>query len=295
MTPRQLEAFVAVARSSSFARACEALHLSPPALSLAIKTLEQSHGGRLFSRTTREVRLTPEGVILLPRAQQLLADWEGLRQQLHARFTLHDGNLTTAAIPSFAGNVLPRLLLDYRNRYPNVAVTVHDVVNEDVVQMVRSGRVELGFAFEPRAEGSLAFEPLSTDRFVAIVPARSELSKLKTVTWSQLLREVFIALQSPSLLRRMFEEALAEANVELRISLEVHQLATVGEFVAAGLGVSVVPSYCSEQMTAMGAVCLKLRQPVIGKVIGMLTRSDQELSTAANAMRSAAREALSKD
>lgn len=76
MTVKQLRAFLAVAQSLSFAQACERLHLSQPALSLAIKNLEQSLGGQLLVRTTRSVALTPEGETLLPIAVRLLADWD---------------------------------------------------------------------------------------------------------------------------------------------------------------------------------------------------------------------------
>src|SRR5690606_40115755 len=94
MTPRQLQAFAAVAQTLSFARACERLHISQPALSLAIKNLEEELGGKLFARTTRQVRLTPEGAALLPQALQLLADWENVRERLRQRFTLQRGHVT---------------------------------------------------------------------------------------------------------------------------------------------------------------------------------------------------------
>src|SRR5688500_16781100 len=149
MTPRQLKAFTAVAQTLSFARACERLHMSQPALSLAIRSLEQALGGRLLTRTTRQVRLTPEGAAFLPQALQLLADWDNVRERIKQRFTLQTGHVTIAAMPSFAGNVLPRMLREYRQRHPNVEVAVHDVVQEQVVEMVESGRVELGFGFEP--------------------------------------------------------------------------------------------------------------------------------------------------
>src|SRR5690349_19963292 len=107
MTPRRLKAFTVVAQTVSSARACERLHLSQPALSLAIRSLEEALGGRLLTRTTRQVRLTPEGAALLPHAIQLLADWENVRERMQQRFTLQRGHVTVAAMPSFASNVLP--------------------------------------------------------------------------------------------------------------------------------------------------------------------------------------------
>ncbi len=287
MTPRQLEAFVAVAQTLSFARACERLHMSQPALSLAIRSLEDSLGGRLLSRTTRQVRLTPEGAVLLPQAIQLLADWDNVRERSRQHFTLQRGHVTIAAMPSFAGNVLPQILDEFRGRFPNVAVTVHDVIHEDVVRMVATGRVELGFGFEPDAASQLSFHQLFIDRFVAIVPSRSPLAELRSVSWAQLLSNNFITLQRPSTVRQLLETSLAESDMELRVGVECHQLVTVGQFVASGLGVSVVPNLCERQMAALGARSVQLTRPVIRKAVGLMTRNNQQLSSAADAIRQA--------
>jgi LysR family transcriptional regulator, carnitine catabolism transcriptional activator len=294
MTPRQLQAFTVVAQTLSFARACERLHMSQPALSLAIRSLEEALGGRLLSRTTREVRLTPEGAALLPRALQLLADWDNVRERLRQRFTLQKGHVTIAAMPSFAGNVLPGILREYRERHPNVEVSVHDVVQERVVEMVENGRVELGFGFEPEAQAVLAFGPMFIDRFVAIVPPDSPLLAATVVSWAQLLDHNFIALQRPSSMRRLLEDSLAAKGMELRVALECHQLATVIQFVAGGLGVSVVPALCRQQVSALGARCLGLSRPSIRKPVGSITRLDQQLSTAAAALREAMSDGLAR-
>lgn len=292
MTPRQLQAFTVVAQTLSFARACERLHMSQPALSLAIRSLEEALGGRLLTRTTRQVRLTPEGAALLPQALQLLADWDNVRERLRQRFTLQQGHVTIAAMPSFAGNILPRILRDYRQRYPNVEVTVQDVVYEQVLDLVESGRVELGFGFEPEAQGTLAFETLFVDRFIAIVPPDSPLAGKQAVSWAELMNHKFITLQRPSSTRQLLEESLAAKGMRLRVALECHQLVTVGHLVAEGLGVSVVPSLCARQMSALGNRCLRVLRPSVRKAVGLITRRDQQLSTAASAIAASMRGSL---
>ncbi|WP_017707110.1 LysR family transcriptional regulator, partial [Pseudomonas syringae] len=144
MNVKQLRAFLAVAQHLSFAQAGERLNLSQPALSLTIKGLEEDLGGQLLTRTTRNVGLTPEGETLLPLARQLLADWDNTEELLRQRFTLQMGRVSIAAMPSFAGNLLPTALKVFRGRYPRVNVAVHDVINEQVLEMVRHRRVELG-------------------------------------------------------------------------------------------------------------------------------------------------------
>ncbi len=283
MTVKQIRAFLAVAQSLSFAVACERLHLSQSALSLTIKALEEGLGGRLFSRTTRNVALTPEGDALVPLARQLIADWDNAEDELRQRFTLQRGRVTIAAMPSFAGNLLPSILKAFRARYPNVNVTVNDVINEQVLEMVRDRHVELGVAFEPQQSSSLEFTPLYIDRFVAVVPSDSPLADCGETDWESLLKLPFITLQRPSTVRVMLEEHLQARNLKLPVELESHQLATVGRMVASGLGVSAVPALCAGQMQELGARCITLRDPVM-RAIGVLTKPGHELSAAAQAL-----------
>ncbi|WP_111498004.1 MULTISPECIES: LysR family transcriptional regulator [Marinobacter] len=284
MTVKQLRAFLAVAQTLSFAQACERLHLSQSALSLSIKALEESLGGALFSRTTRNVRLTPEGEALLPLARRLMADWDNARDEIRQRFELELGRVTVAAMPSFAGNRLPDILKDFRARYPKIGVTIQDVINEDVIDLLQIGQVELGLAFEPPAAARLSFTPLYVDRFVAVVPADSPLAAARDIVWSQLLEYPFIALQRPSAVRYMLEDALASREQTLPVEFESHQLSTVGRMVASGLGVSVVPALCIGQMRELGARCLALRDPVIERPIGVLQSSERGLSVAGQAL-----------
>lgn len=284
MTAKQLRAFLAVANTLSFAQACERLHLSQSALSLTIKALEEGLGGRLFSRTTRAVSLTPEGEALLPLARRLLADWDNAEDELRQRFTLKQGRVALAAMPSFAGNLLPAVIRTFSDSYPSISVTVHDVINEQVMDMVRDRQVELGIAFEPEPSMPLSFTSLYTDRFVAVVPADSSLTSQPEVAWSALLAYPFITLQRPSTVRFMLEDHLRQRGLNLPVQFESHQLATVGRMVASGLGVSAVPALCREQMLELGARCIALRDPIIERPVGILTKPGHELSVAAQAL-----------
>ena len=284
MNLKQLRAFVAVATYQSFAQAGEHLHLSQPALSLTIKGLEEHLGGALLARTTRSVSLTPEGEVLLPLARQLLADWDNTEELLRQRFTLQLGRVSVAAMPAFAGNLLPPVLKVFRERYPRVNVTVHDVINEQVLELVRHRRVELGIGFEPEASEPLLFKPLYLDRFVAVVPTDSPLARQARVSWEELLKQDFIALQRPSAVRLLLERHVAADHGKLAVAFESHQLSTIGRMVANGPGVSAVPALCIGQMRELGAQCVPLVAPSIERRIGVILLADHKLSAAAQAV-----------
>ena len=285
MNVKQLRAFLAVSQCLSFAQAGERLHVSQPALSLTIKALEEDLGGQLLTRTTRNVSLTPEGEALLSLARQLLADWDNTEELLRQRFTLQMGKVSVAAMPSYAGNLLPIALKVFRERYPRVNVAVHDVINEQVVEMVGHRRVELGIGFEPESGTNLIFTPFYMDRFVAVVPKDSPLAARSEVSWDELLRHDFITLQRPSAVRLLLEQDLQSQHGKLSVAFESHQLSTVGRMVANGLGVSAVPSLCIAQMEELGARCIALEGPRIERRIGLMTQADHQLSAAAQGLR----------
>lgn len=162
---------------------------------------------------------------------------------------------------------------------------MHDVINEQVLEMVRHRRVELGIGFEPESSSALLFTPFYTDRFVAVVARDSPLAELGEVSWAALLREDFIALQRPSAVRLLLEQAVEPLHGKLAVAFESHQLSTIGRMVANGLGVSAVPSLCIGQMQELGACCIALVEPHIERRIGLMMLADHTLSAAAQTLR----------
>jgi len=117
-----------------------------------------------------------------------------------------------------------------------------------------------------------------------VVPQDSPLAGLDDIDWQTLLQQPFITLQRPSTVRVMLEEHLQSRGMKLPVEFESHQLATVGRMVASGLGVSAVPALCAGQMRELGAHCITLRDPVVERAIGVLTKPGHELSAAAQAL-----------
>jgi LysR family carnitine catabolism transcriptional activator len=99
-----------------------------------------------------------------------------------------------------------------------------------------------------------------------------------------LLKFPFITLQRPSTVRRLLERTLEETGIGVHVAMECHQLATVGNLVARGLGVSAVPALSRVQMTKLGARCLTLSSPLVERSVGLIRRRDTELSTAARVL-----------
>ena len=284
ITINQVLAFSTVAQTGSFAEAALQLHLSQPALSIAIKNLEEALGGKLLARTTRAVTLTPEGKAFYPVARRLLSDWQQSLQDVRNHFALRRGKLELAAMPTYTTNLLPQILADFHRQYPDIHVSVHDVIAENVVDMVREGRCELGVTFDPGDAPDLNFQPLFSDRFIAILPPQHTLLDRHQLSWAELLEYPHISLQRPAGARALIDQALARQGLSLTPAFESHQLVSIGRMVSEGLGLSVVPSTSRAQMEEMGLLCRAISGPVITHQVGMITGHQSQLSVAAQAM-----------
>ena len=176
-------------------------------------------------------------------------------------------------MPSFAANVLPSVLKTFRDSYSGINVTVHDVINEHVIEMVSEGRVEMGIAFERTIRDICISRRSAWIVLSRLCPPTCRLADRDRIAWRELLTLDFITWQRPSAVRLMLEEQLVQSGHTLEVALESHQLVTVGRLVANGLGGNnAVPALCRTQMTELGATCIDLDTPVIQRRIGFCVR-----------------------
>ena len=281
-TVKTVSAFVQLAESKTFAEAAEKLHITQPALSTSIKKLEEQLGGQLFSRNTRNVSLTQEGKSFLPQAKRLLVDWSNAFADMQNLFAMQQGSLTIAAMPSFAEGRLPALLAQFHQSHPNIKIRVIDVVMEEVIESVISGRAEIGFTFMPERSEGLVFERLFDDPFIAVVPQGHEYSKRKTLSWSQAFAHPFVAMNRNSSVRNWIESVANDLQQQINLVAEANQLGTVGQLVGQGIGISIVPHLCQQQMLAKGLICLPMEEDKLVKPVGMIKAKRDSLSVAAN-------------
>lgn len=283
ITLKQIRSFIAIAKLNSFAEASEQVHITQPALSIAMKNLEQTVGGKLFTRTTRSLTLTPEGEAFLPVAERLITQWDDALTDLTDLFSLQSGKLVIAAMPSFASSELPKHLKTFRDAHPKIDIKIHDVLAENAVAMVKAGQVELALSFDPDESDNIQFEPLFNDHFIAALPVNHPLANHSEISWQTLSNQPFIALQSPSSIRYLIETSLQAQGLNLNIEFETNQLATIGQMVAMELGVSAMPALCQTQLNAQGVICRPLTSPTVSRRVGIITRKRYPLSTTAQA------------
>ncbi|SFU74856.1 LysR family transcriptional regulator [Halomonas korlensis] len=282
---RQLGAFVAVAQSRSLAEASERIHLSQPAISIALRKLEETVGGALFSRSTRQLTLTPEGEAFLPVAIRLLNDWSEAFEDLDELFSKKRGKVAVAALPTLAAGLLPGVIATFHARYPRINFALHDVLAEQVNVMVREGRADLGLSVPPLGAEDLAFEPVLEDRYVVVCALGHPLLERPRIAWRQLAAFPFIGINRLSSSRQDIDRIMAEVGQPLDVICDASQIATVGRMVAAGVGISVLPKFSFRQIATHGIDHRPLVSPNVSRPLGIVQSRRRALSTAAAALR----------
>lgn len=278
---KNVQAFVTIAESGSFAEAANKLYVSQPALSASIKHLEDVLGGQLFNRSTRRLALSPEGEVFYPRAKRILTNMEHALEDMTNLFGLQTGTLAIAAMPVFAEGYLAKLVATYKQEVPNIRIKVADLVMEKSIQLLRDGDVEMAFVFEPVTSPDLVFKPLFDDRFVAICSAQHALSQSNSLSLEQVSAFAMVMMNKGSAVRQWVESCLNIHQLNPAQFVETYQLGTLGALVSEGVGVSIVPALCTQDMLAKGCVVKPLAGEGIVKRVGILTKKHHRLSSAA--------------
>ncbi len=282
LSSRHIDAFLALAQQRSFTRAAAACHLSQPAFSALVRSLEEGLGLRLFDRTTRHVDLTPEGEHFLESALRLRAEIDSALGAARDAAELRRGRVAIALLPSLAAGWLPGLLAGFRTDHPQIELDIADVLSEPCIERVASGRADFALAAIRADTPSLQAEPFCSDGFHLVCRADHPLARRRPrggLQVQDLAPWPFVHLARTSSVRQYLEAALHPHA--LNTLMEVEQLATVMGMVRAGLGISVVPTLTLFHFAHPDLVTRPLPLPALTRQIFLVRRRDRSLSVAA--------------
>lgn len=279
---RHLNALVVLAELQSFTRAAARCHLSQPAFSALIRSLEETLGARLFDRDSRRVTLTAEGEAFVEDARRLLADFGSAVDGLHDQLQRRRGRVRIALLPALAAGWLPPVLAAFRREHPGIELDVDDVLSEDCIERVRSGRADFALAAAGSASPELVTERFCTDRFHLVCRRDHRLARGPAPRLEQLASEPFVHLARNSSVRQVIEQSTFPRP--LAGVMELEQLATVAGMVRAGLGVTVVPSLTLFHFRDPELVTRPLAEPGLLREIFVVRRRGHSLSAAARAL-----------
>ncbi|MBL7249904.1 LysR family transcriptional regulator [Alloalcanivorax sp. C16-2] len=282
LSSRQLKAFVALVEERNFTRAAKRCHLSQPAFSALIQSLEQEAGVRLFDRSTRHVDLTAEGHELETSARGLLTDMSLALENLRDHAAKRRGRVSVAALPSLAAGWLPELLARFHERYPGVTLQVHDAVLDPCLDLVARGEADFAVAALRPDMSDLEGQFLHADPFFLVCRQDHPLASRDRIRLRDALKWPWIATARNSSVRKHLEQALGDETPSAL--LEVAHLATVTGLVKAGMGIALVPAMTLFQFERPGLVIKPLSGRVPARRLYLIRRRRRSLSVAGQAL-----------
>lgn len=230
-----------VVDQGSFTKAAELLHVTQPALSHQIRTLERSAGGPLLERLPRTIRLTPTGRAMLPHARATLADAERARCAARQAAGLEVGELQIATLYSITLGVLPQALRSWRQTHPQVGIRLHEHRHTDeLIEAMYAGEADL--AVGPTPPGWTGpIHTLGTEELVVVVANDDPLALRAAVRLTDLADRPWVHYAPGHGLADVLDRACAQAGFEPRIAVRTEQTAAAPALAAAGLGPALVP------------------------------------------------------
>ena len=278
---QSLQAFLAVAESNSFSRAAEQLHLTQPAVSKRIATLEAQIGARLFDRIGRRVTLTEAGQVLLPRARQILIMVDDSRRALANLEGQIAGSLTLATSHHVGLHRLPPLLKDYTRTHPEVRLDLRFLDSEQAYQGVLDGELEIAVVtLAPHPDPQLDVVPIWNDRLCFVCAPDHPLTRHGRLTLPDLCRFDAVLPGPMTFTRSLIESRFAAAGLSLSVGLSTNYLETLKMMASIGLGWSLLP----ERLIGGELHELDVEHPAIQRQLGYVVHRSRTLSNATHAM-----------
>jgi len=290
MDINQLEVLATVAREKSFSRAAEALNRTQPAVSQAIRRLEQDVGERLFDRSSKDGTLTFAGEVLLDHAKQMLNLRHAAVNAIREMRDLQYGKITISANEHTVFYLLP-VIQEFRRLHPLIKIEVQRGVASRIPKEITAREVELGvISFQPSDE-SLISIPVLTDELTLIVAADHPFAGRSVVSVKELGVETFIAHNAPSPYRQKVLETFDKQKTKLNIAVELPSLEAIKRLVERGVGVALVPKLSAQSEIARGQlVGIAVKEMKLERKLNIVYRRNSELSYAAQAFLKIARD-----
>lgn len=283
MNLHQLRIFCTVVEHRNYTKAADVLFMTQPAVSLQIQALERSLQVKLLERVNQQLVVTEAGEVLYQCALPMLNAEEEAERVLAELRGVARGRLVIGANTTGGMYVVPPVLAEYKERHPDSELLLQIDATDRLIERVRQGIIDLGFACGTIAQPELTVEDIGIDVLTLILSMRHPLASLPSLTLEQVVAQPFIVPESISRTRQFIEQTMRERGYTLKIAMHFQGTEPVKKAVEFNLGVGIVSSTAVEREVAAGVLRampiegLELRRPLVmfyrhGKYFGPMAR-----------------------
>ncbi|MBW3549907.1 MAG: LysR family transcriptional regulator [Proteobacteria bacterium] len=281
---KPLRAFCQTARLGSVSRAAEALFLSQPAVTLQLQALERETGVRLLERSGRRLIMTAEGEALYKLARPLVEGIDGLDGAFRERLRgLDAGELNVAAGSSTILYLLPRIIEAFRAAHPKVRLSLHNVTGASGLDLLRTEGVDLAVGSMLDVPGDLDYTPMYQFEPMLITPPEHPLAQKARLRLEDLSPYGLILPPQRLTTYRMVDLVFHQNRVPYTVALEVGGWEVIKQYVAMGLGISIVTAICLTDADRQRLAARSLAEYFPSRSYGVVMRKGKYLSPQARA------------
>jgi DNA-binding transcriptional LysR family regulator len=231
MTLNQLRYFQAVCKYQNITKASEELFVSQPAISFAIKELEEELHVALLTRSNNKISLTPEGQLFLDKSVPIIEEADALVAKMQD--ISKSRNMIRLGMPPMIGAlVFPTLYRDFKKEYPRVNIRVSEFGSSQTIQQISENELDVAIAImEGITNEKVETIPLFDTELVFAVNASSPLSKKKSVTFEDMKKTPLVLMKAGAYQNKLILEKFKERNIDPNVVLFTNQLNTIGNFI----------------------------------------------------------------
>lgn len=273
-----LQLFIAVAETRSITSGAQRVHLALASASGRIKRLEEALGVSLLTRGRRGIELTPAGESLLDHARIVIHNVEAMRGDLAAFARGVNATVRFLANTSGLSEYLPKALAAFLGQHPHISVDVEERESGDIAHAILTGAADLGLAAEHALPDSIERILFSEDRLVLVVPRDDELAGRRQVDFAEVVEREFVGLIASSALHAHVTGHAARLGARLRFRARLNNFDAIGQLVAAGIGVAVMPEVAAKRCArSMKINVVRIKDPWANRKLAICARSFKSL------------------
>ncbi|HML77527.1 LysR family transcriptional regulator [Geobacter sulfurreducens] len=279
MDIRQLQFFVAIVRHGSFTRAAERLRVAQPAVSMAMKRLEEELDLVLFNRQERKVSLTAEGEIFLRHAEKILEEVTSTEAEMEELRGLAKGEVRVGIPPMMSAYFFPQIIRDFSTRYPELHLSVSGEGASKIQKMILDGELDMGVIAGASFPDTLELRRFLREEVIVCVPKNHPLAEMECLPLQEFARHPLIFYKEGYYLRELVFDVMRGVGLNPAIRFETNLYTLVKSLIRKGMGISVFLRMVVEEDDDLKAIPLDpplyLDLQIAWKKYGYLSRANR--------------------
>ena len=275
---KQLCYFITVADSGSFSTAAEKLYITQPAISKAVRKLEEEFSCRLLHRTPSGVKLTEQGQFLYDQFVPVLKDYANMSEKLNDYFKICRGSMTLCMGQGVFRSLDPNLLFDFSKEYPEIKMRRYETIDDECYRAVMENKCDLGIAVKPNDLSEFDYIPVKKEPLYLFVHESSPLSKRKSIRIEDLKDERFVAFDTRFSFRNALVKECVRYGFEPDIILSSGEVEMLVRLVAENHGIFICVEHVAKSVNFENVKVIPITETELEWEIGFISRKNEPLS-----------------